>query len=52
MKVKELIDKIYSGNKVKVMSHWHTGVEYPVANVLEHKVQAIYVKDDIVTITI
>ena len=52
MTVKELIDKIYSGNQVKVMSHWHTNVQYPTANVLDRNVQAVYVKDDVITITI
>lgn len=52
MTVNELIDKIYSGNQVKVMSHWHTNVQYPTANVLERKVQAVYVKDDVIIITI
>lgn len=52
MTVKELIDRIYSGNTVKVMSHWHTNVQYPTTNVLDRNVQAVYVKDDVITITI
>lgn len=51
MTVKEITDKIVNTD-YKVISHWHTGVEYPVCNVLDKKVCLIYAENGKIIITV
>jgi hypothetical protein len=41
--VKELTDKVVNCD-YKVISHWHTNLEYPVSNVLDKKVLSVSIE--------